>query len=367
MGDARRQVPRHRAGRPRQFAIASILENEKGEPAAAIERYRKVVVEPVEGQAAQRIALMEAKSLAVVTARTFRSGETPRLKIATRNLEKLTFTAYKIDPETYFRKKHMLAGVEALDIGLVAPDAEWTAEVPEYGKYRPIETTYELKKLEMPGVYVVKVSDEKTLQATTMVLGSDLDAIVKTSREQVLVFAQDMKTGMGRAGARVLGLRRRRGDPRRPHRQGRGPGPRLGQVPGAGPGRTRLSGPSPCRSRSHPGPSTSRAMRPGPGGTVARSRASGRRAGPGGRRPARRARPGAPHGALSYLVLDGDHVAGSGLGTGKGRPGALRSGLPLHRPARLPARTRGRAVRRGARGHRRPVRQIPRDLLAGGL
>ena len=48
---------------------------------------------------------MEAKSLSVVTERTFRSGETPQLKIATRNLEKLTFTAYKIDPETYFRKK----------------------------------------------------------------------------------------------------------------------------------------------------------------------------------------------------------------------------------------------------------------------
>ena len=56
----------------------------------------------------------------------------------------------------------------------------------------------------MPGVYVVKVTDEKTLQATTLVLGSDLDAIVKASREQVLVFAQDMKTGKGRAGARVL-------------------------------------------------------------------------------------------------------------------------------------------------------------------
>ena len=66
------------------------------------------------------------------------------------------------------------------------------------------DAEYELKKLEVPGVYVVKVTDEKTLQATTLVLGSDLDAIVKTSREQVLVFAQDMKTGKGRAGARVL-------------------------------------------------------------------------------------------------------------------------------------------------------------------
>ena len=179
---------------------------------------------------------MEAKALAVITERTFRSGETPRLKVATRNLEKLTFTAYKIDPETYFRKKHTLSGVEALDIGLVAPDAEWTTEVPGYAKYRPIETTYELKKLEMPGVYVVKVSDEKTLQATTMVLGSDLDAIVKTSRDQILVFAQDMKTGKGRAGARVLVsddegmiLEARTGE-------GRRPGQRLATAAGAGPG-----------------------------------------------------------------------------------------------------------------------------------
>ena len=51
---------------------------------------------------------------------------------------------------------------------------------------------------------MVKVTDEKTLQATTLVLGSDLDAIVKTSRDQILVFAQDMKTGQGRARARVL-------------------------------------------------------------------------------------------------------------------------------------------------------------------
>jgi alpha-2-macroglobulin len=62
-----------------QFAIASIYEDEKGDPAGAIERYRKVAVEPWRSQAAQRTALMEAKSLSVVTERAFRSGETPRL------------------------------------------------------------------------------------------------------------------------------------------------------------------------------------------------------------------------------------------------------------------------------------------------
>jgi TolA-binding protein len=187
-----------------EFSIASIYEVEKGEPTVAIERFRKIAVEPWASQARQRIAVMEAKALAVVTPRAFRSGETATLKITTRNLETLTFTAYRLDVEAYFRKKNCTSNVEALDIGLVQPDAEWTAAVPGYDKYKPIETEYELPKLEIPGVYVVKVTDEKSLQATTLVIGSDVDAIVKASRDQLLVFVQDMKTGAGRAGARVL-------------------------------------------------------------------------------------------------------------------------------------------------------------------
>ncbi len=186
------------------FMTASIYEVQKGEPAEAIERFRKVVVEPWASQARQRIAVMETKALTVITPRAFRSGETPQLKITTRNIEKLTLTAYKLDVEAYFRKKQSVANVEALDIGLVQPDHEWTVEVPGYDKFKPIETSYDLPKLEIPGVYVVKVTDEKTLQATTLVLGSDVDAIVKVSRDQLLLFAQDMKTGEGRPNARIL-------------------------------------------------------------------------------------------------------------------------------------------------------------------
>ena len=177
------------------------------------------------------------------------------------------------------------------------------------------------------------MTDEKTLQATTLVLGSDLDAIVKTSREQVLVFAQDMKTGKGRPGARVLVadgdeviLEAKTGRRRRPAQD-------VGQ---AARRRTR---------RSH------------------------------------------------YLVLDGADVAGSGLGVPEqGRAGAHRRGptsTPTGRrtgPARrsrcggssarskdgqyanvpggrLPARSRrqpGPADRRPA-GHALGVRHVPRD------
>ena len=51
---------------------------------------------------------------------------------------------------------------------------------------------------------MVKVTDQKHLEATTLALTSDIEAIVRTSREQMLIFAQDMKTGKGRPRARVL-------------------------------------------------------------------------------------------------------------------------------------------------------------------
>ena len=121
------------------------LENEKGDPAAAIERFKQGQGRALAGQAAQRVAVMEAKALTVVTPRTFRSGEAPHLKITTRNLEKLTFTAYKLDPEAYFRKKHALGrGVAGHRPGRARRRVDRRGA--GYAKYRPIETTYELKK-----------------------------------------------------------------------------------------------------------------------------------------------------------------------------------------------------------------------------
>ncbi len=113
----------------------------------------------------------------------FRSGDAAISAVTTRNLETLHFTAYRLNAESYFRNKQRLGNVETLDIGLVAPDASWTVPVPGYARYKPVAASYDLKRLELPGVYAVKATDEKTLQATALVLGSDLDAIVKASRD----------------------------------------------------------------------------------------------------------------------------------------------------------------------------------------
>jgi TolA-binding protein len=280
------------------FLIASLFENEKGDPATAIERFKKVGVEPWASSARQRIAVMESRALTVVTPRTFRSGETAHLKISTRNLEKLTFTAYKLNAEAYFRKKHALRNVESLDIGLVAADAEWTAEVPGYAKFKPIETTYELK-VKVPGVYVVKVTDEKHLQATTLVLGSDLDVIVKASREQLLVFAQDMKTGKGRHRARVLLV----GDDGGVTAPPTIPSPPASPQPEPAP-------PAPCA----PGgadPAEAQAL---PVQAPPETFRSDGTTGKDGVLLKTWDKPRDPNAALHYLVIDGDDVAGSDLG-----------------------------------------------------
>ena len=269
-----------------QFAAASALEVEKGDPPAAIERFRKVALEPWKQQAGQRVAVMESRELTVLSPRAFRSGETAHLKVTTRNLETLTFRAYKLNAEAYFRKKQVLGGVQTLDVGLVAPDAEWTVPVRDYGKYKPIEATYDLK-VAVPGVHVVRVTDENHLQATALVIGSDLEAIVKVSNEQVLVFAQDMKTGKGRKGARVLVadgdgviLEKATGDDgvlltnwARPL-AGRGSNPDKTEETIAGP----TAVPEPPSPVAPPSPM--------------------------------------PDAALTYLVLDGDDAAGSILGVG---------------------------------------------------
>ena len=141
----------------------------------------------------------------VVTPRTFRSGEAAHLKITTRNIETLQLHRLQAQCRVVFPQEERARERRvARHRPGRARRRRGRSPVPGYARYKPVETTYELKKLELPGVYVVKVTDEKTLQATTLVIGSDLDAIVKTSRDQILVFAQDMKTGRGRAGARVL-------------------------------------------------------------------------------------------------------------------------------------------------------------------
>ena len=188
-----------------QFSIGETLEQKLGRLEGALEEYRKTTWGPSAGAAAQAIHRLTAKSMTVATERVFRSDETPQLMLVTRNIESVTVRAYHVDLETYFRKMHAAVGIEGLDIALIDPDKTFEYQVPNYAKHQQLES-----RIEVPlpggartGVMAVTVGS-KTLEATTLVIQSDLDAIVKSARDEVFVFTENMRTGEPWPAARLL-------------------------------------------------------------------------------------------------------------------------------------------------------------------
>ncbi len=151
-------------------------------------------------QAQERLRLMQVKRLAVLTERAFRTNETPALKVTTRNIESLTLKMYKVDVETYFRKMQTTDGIDDLDIALIDPDQTWQETIRNYERFREFEQNFVMPFTE-PGAYLVTCSEENVkigdtgYEATTLVLITDLDVIVKSTKQDVLVFAQNMRTG----------------------------------------------------------------------------------------------------------------------------------------------------------------------------
>ncbi len=184
------------------FRMGQIYEDKLGELEKALESYRKLTWGRWHNNAQNRIRAMTDKKLELATERVFRTNEPQRVKVLLRNIEKLTVNIYKLDLEAYWRKIHGIEEVENLDIALIAPDETWEYEVPDYQKYKPFEQYIEIP-MEAAGVYAVNVGEED-LEATTLVIRSDIDAIIKTSRQEVLVFAEDMLKKEPAPGARVL-------------------------------------------------------------------------------------------------------------------------------------------------------------------
>jgi uncharacterized protein YfaS (alpha-2-macroglobulin family)/TolA-binding protein len=188
-----------------RLRIAATLEQGLGKLNEAVEAYRKLTDGPTADEAQKNLARLTEASLAIATDRVFRSDETPRLRLTTRNIESVSVRVYKVDMETYFRKMHRIGGIEQLDISLIDPDRTFEFTVPSYAKYRQMESQIEVP---LPGgghsgVMAVTVSS-KTLEATALLIESDLDVILKASRDEVFVLAENMRTGKPWPGVRLL-------------------------------------------------------------------------------------------------------------------------------------------------------------------
>ncbi|MHB1155680.1 MAG: MG2 domain-containing protein [Phycisphaerales bacterium] len=186
------------------YRIADLYETKLHQLDRAIETYRRVTFGQWAGPARQRLAAMTGKHLSLATARAFLTTEQPQVTLDVRNIEKVTVRQYRLDLEAYFRKTHETGRVEQLDIALIQPDKTWELPVGEYAKYKPIT-----QKIDVPcetnhaGVYLVNVASDDW-EATTLVIRSDIDLIVQSTRGQVLVYVQNIRTGAPAKGADVL-------------------------------------------------------------------------------------------------------------------------------------------------------------------
>lgn len=181
--------------------IGITLEERLGKLAEAVEAYRKVTG-PSQSVAQQRLSALTSPQLEIVTERKFRSHEQPAIRVTTRNLKKVSVKLYRIDLTDYFRKLHLASGVEALDIALIDPDKSFDFAVADYEQYRKFEQQIAIP-VDGPGVTAVTVSSE-THEATTMVVVSDIDIIVKSSRNELFVFAENMLTGKPAENVKLL-------------------------------------------------------------------------------------------------------------------------------------------------------------------
>jgi uncharacterized protein YfaS (alpha-2-macroglobulin family)/TolA-binding protein len=183
---------------------AKIHEEQFGEYEKALQLYRKLLTEFNYGEANGSIARLTQKSLDLSAERTFRTSEKAVVKLKLRNIEKCSFRMHKIDLQAYFRKMHGITGVEDLDVSLIQPDKTWDFKPEGYAKYKPFDQEVEIPFTNNePGAYVVTAGDDDW-ESTVLVLRSDLEVIVKSSRREVLAFVQNMLTGKPAGGVDVL-------------------------------------------------------------------------------------------------------------------------------------------------------------------
>ncbi len=177
-----------------QYRIGRIQEEEFGAFEAALQTYRELTWGPFKDAARERIEQMTQTALNVDSERTFRTDETPQVRVETRNIEALNVRVYRVDMEAYFRNQHSMEGIDALDVSLIEPEETWTHEIEDYEEYLPFATVIDIPfEGDEAGARVVHISDDEEWQATTLVLRSDLELIVKSSLREALVFAQDMR------------------------------------------------------------------------------------------------------------------------------------------------------------------------------
>jgi len=184
------------------YSIAYLYENTLQDLDSALQAYRRCNFGSHGGNAAARMMQMTERELRIETPRIWRSHETVGVDVQLRNVEELTARVYALDLQAYFRKHLTHQQIEDLDLDLIAPDLTVPISVEGYQDYLPIRQRIELP-MEGVGVWAVAIDDGER-RATTLVVRSDIDVVIKSSRREFFAYAQDMVRGVPAKGVDVL-------------------------------------------------------------------------------------------------------------------------------------------------------------------
>ena len=151
-----------------------------------------------------RVVMLSQKSLGVATERTFRTDEVAKIAVTVRNIEKLKVSVYPLNLESYFRKTHKLGRIDHLDIDLIEPERTWEVKLDGYKKYTQLVRDIEIPfPGQLPGIGVVKI-EGGDWSASTLVIRSDIDLILKSSRKEALVYVEDQLKNSPAADTQLL-------------------------------------------------------------------------------------------------------------------------------------------------------------------
>ncbi len=194
------KYPNHDVGHQARYAAAALMAAELDEFETALKELPKVGGSR-KAEAQALLQKLQGKALAVQSERVFRSDEAPKIKLTSRNLESVKLKLWVLDLKDYFEKKASTSGLQALEVAVIAPDKEWDHAVKDYKRFKETQLEVDLPQKD-PGAYVVTAS-AGTLEATTVVVVSDLALIARAGRKAARVLVQNQRTGEVAADATV--------------------------------------------------------------------------------------------------------------------------------------------------------------------
>jgi len=151
-----------------------------------------------------RVTMLSQKSLGVATERAFRTNEVAQIAVTSRNIEKVKVSVYPLNLESYFRKTHQLGRIDHLDIDLIEPEKTWEVKFDGYKKYTQLDRKIDIPFADnQPGIRVVKI-EGGDWSASTVVIRSDIDLILKSSRKEALVYVEDQLKNKPAANTQLL-------------------------------------------------------------------------------------------------------------------------------------------------------------------